>query len=823
MNEIDAAHQYDPRSIEAHWQSVWESEQAWAVSNDSRSGNGEHAYVLEMLPYTSGEPHVGHLKNYSVGDAVAHFLRRQGYYVLHPMGFDAFGLPAENHAIRTGQHPRESTNASIASFREQFKQWGVSIDWDREVSTHDPSYYRWTQWLFLQLFKAGLGYRKQSAVNWCPQDATVLANEQVVNGACERCGSEVELKQLEQWFFRTTEYAERLLTGLDGLDWPEHVKAMQRAWIGRSEGAEVTFHCAETDVELTVFTTRPDTIYGATFLALSPEHPDIERLTEGTEQAGPVKEYANSARRAGYSERGSDQRPKTGVRTGTHAIHPLTGEQIPIVVADYVFMEYGSGAVMGVPAHDERDFELAKTMGLSIRTVISPVEETEQNLPFAGKGTAVNSGAYDGLPTERAAQEIVAELASRGEGRKLVSYKLRDWLLSRQRYWGCPIPIVHCDDCGPVAVPESQLPVELPDVEDYAPQGKSPLGAAEDWVRTKCPECGTDARRETDTMDTFVDSSWYYLRYCDARNDDAAWSQESVESWMPVSQYIGGVEHAILHLLYARFLCKALADLGLLPVQEPFAKLFTQGMITRDGAKMSKSKGNVVSPRTIVEKFGADTARTYILFMGPPEAGGDWSDEGLEGVYRFFKRIWRYSETIAAAEGDLIGASASPQRDLALRRRTAWAIAKVTEDMSGRYAFNTAIAALMALSNDCSRALQDGVSKHVAHEAVTTLASLLQPFAPHISSEIYSRLTGKYVWQEPWPTADEALLQTDTVTLVVQVNAKSRTRLTVAADASKEDIEAAVKDLPAIQQEVRSGDIKRIIVVPGRLVNVLVG
>ncbi|WP_406172175.1 leucine--tRNA ligase [Streptomyces sp. NBC_00996] len=814
------AQQFDPHAIEARWQQLWREKRTWEVTNTSAPH--KNAYVLEMLPYTSGEPHVGHLKNYAVGDAVAHFLRRQGHYVLHPMGFDAFGLPAENHAIRTGKHPRVSTDESIASFREQFKRWGISIDWSREVSTHQPGYYRWTQWIFLQLLKADLAYRKRSAVNWCPSDATVLANEQVVDGRCERCGSLVELKQLEQWFFRITEYAERLLNDLDSLDWPEHVKTMQRAWIGRSDGASVSFRCAEVDYEVRVFTTRPDTLYGATFLALSPEHPDLESLTSGTPQEAAVREYAHATRRAGHSDRGNDERPKTGVITGRHAVHPLTGDKIPIVVADYVLMEYGTGAIMGVPAHDARDFGFARVLGLSIQPVIALPNGTIPELPYAGQGVAINSAGVDGAPSGDAAARITAQLADAGQGEGVVSVRLRDWLLSRQRYWGCPIPIVYCDDCGPVPVPEDQLPVPLPDVEDYAPKGKSPLATADEWVRTSCPECGADARRETDTMDTFVDSSWYYLRYCDPDNSTAPFSQEAMRAWMPVDQYIGGVEHAILHLLYSRFLCKALADLGHLPVQEPFGKLFTQGMITRDGAKMSKSKGNVVSPRAIVEKYGADTARCYVLFMGPPEQGADWSDEGLEGVSRFFKRVWRYTEEINSGDNTLIGKVSDPGRDLALRRRTAWAISKVTEDMSGRFAFNTAIAALMALSNDCSKALQDGVSRDVAIEAVSTLASLLLPFAPHVASEVYHRLTGKHVWEEPWPVAEEGLLHEEAVEMIVQVNAKFRGRISVPADASDDDVRRAVLEVSAVQREAEGHNVKRIIVVPGRLANVLI-
>ncbi|MEU6229755.1 leucine--tRNA ligase [Streptomyces sp. NPDC047042] len=821
MAESIPAQQFDPHAIEARWQHLWREKRTWEVTNTSVPH--KNAYVLEMLPYTSGEPHVGHLKNYAVGDAVAHFLRRQDYYVLHPMGFDAFGLPAENHAIRTGKHPRISTDESIASFREQFQRWGISIDWSREISTHQPSYYQWTQWIFLQLFKAGLAYRKRSAVNWCPQDATVLANEQVVDGRCERCASLVELKQLDQWFFRITNYAERLLNDLDGLDWPEHVKTMQRAWIGRSDGASVSFRCAEVDHEIQVFTTRPDTLYGATFLALSPEHPDLESLTSGTPQEAAVREYANAARRAGHSDRGNDERPKTGVITGRHAIHPLTRNKIPIVVTDYVLMEYGTGAIMGVPAHDARDFDFARVLGLPIQPVIALPDGTIPKLPYAGEGVAINSAGIDGASSSDAAARITAQLADAGQGEGVVSFRLRDWLLSRQRYWGCPIPIVYCDDCGPVPVPEEQLPVPLPDVEDYAPKGKSPLATADEWVRTSCPGCGADARRETDTMDTFVDSSWYYLRYCDPDNSTAPFSQEAMRAWMPVDQYIGGVEHAILHLLYSRFLCKALADRGHLPVQEPFGKLFTQGMITRDGAKMSKSKGNVVSPRTIVEKYGADTARCYVLFMGPPEQGADWSDEGLEGVYRFFKRVWRYTEEITNSPAAIIGKNPDPERNLALRRKTAWAISKVTEDMSGRFAFNTAIAALMALSNDCSKALQDGISKEVVTEAVSTLASLLLPFAPHVASEVYHRLTGKHVWEEPWPVAEEELLRIEAVEMIVQVNAKFRGRISVPADASDDDVRHAALGLAAVRQETEGHHVKRIIVVPGRLANVLTG
>ncbi len=606
-----AEHRYDPREIEPRWQAQWAREHAWEVSNEP--DERPKAYVLEMLPYPSGEPHIGHLKTYSVGDAIAHFRRRTGYRVLHPMGYDAFGLPAENHAIKTGVHPRESTEASIASFQRQFRQWGISIDWTREFGTQEPRYYRWTQWIFLKLLERGLAYRKEAAVKWCPNDATVLANEQVIDGRCERCGAEVEARQLEQWFFRITDYADRLLADLDSIDWPEHVKTMQRNWIGRSEGAEVTFRCAELDIEYPVFTTRPDTLFGATFFVMAPEHPDVFRLAAGTEREQEVHEYVNRALTESAEARGDVEKPKTGVPLGRTVVNPVNGEELPMFVADYVLMEYGTGAIMAVPAHDERDHEFAHAFGLPIRRVIECGE-----LPCTGDGSMVDSGQFDGMHNREAYDGIVAWLDREGRGHPSVNYRLRDWLVSRQRYWGCPIPVVYCDRCGIVPVREEQLPVELPGIEDFAPKGRSPLATAADWVHTTCPSCGGEARRETDTMDTFVDSSWYFLRYCDAHNDGAAWDREVVRMWMPVDQYIGGVEHAILHLMYARFFCKALTDMDLLDVEEPFSALFTQGMVTRDGAKMSKSKGNTVDPAEIVERHGADTARCYILFIGPP-------------------------------------------------------------------------------------------------------------------------------------------------------------------------------------------------------------
>ena len=659
-----AEHRYDPSTIEPKWQAVWERERTWEVSNDEADSTREKSYVLEMLPYPSGEPHIGHLKNYAIGDAVAHFHRRTGRRVLHPMGYDAFGLPAENHAIKTGEHPRASTEASIAAFQRQFREWGISIDWSREFGTHEPRYYRWTQWIFLRLFERGLAYRREAAVNWCPKDATVLANEQVIDGRCERCGTPVEARQLEQWFFRITDYADRLLDDLETIRWPGHVKRMQRNWIGRSEGAEVTFSCPEVGVDYPVFTTRPDTLFGATFFVMAPEHPDVFKLAAGTEHEAAVHEYVNRALTESNEERGDVEREKTGVPLGRTVINPVNGERIPMFVADYVLMEYGTGAIMAVPGHDDRDHAFATKFGLEIRRVIEGPPDRDEGLPYAGDGVIVNSDPrFDGKPNREALDEIVDWLDDQGRGHRSVNYRLRDWLLSRQRYWGCPIPVVYCDGCGIVAVPDEDLPVRLPDVDDYKPQGRSPLAAAEDWVATTCPRCDGPARRETDTMDTFVDSSWYFMRYCDAGNDEAPWDPAVLRRWMPVDQYIGGIEHAILHLMYARFFTKALADMGLVDTQEPFSALFTQGMITRDGAKMSKSKGNVISPTSIIERYGVDTARCYVLFIGPPDQDADWSDSGVQGMHRFLARLWRVAADVAGQvrQGPPLGPLDEPQ------------------------------------------------------------------------------------------------------------------------------------------------------------------
>jgi leucyl-tRNA synthetase len=839
---------YDPEAIERKWQLVWEAENTWVVANPGSPEFDESkpkSYVLEMLPYPSGEPHVGHLKTYSVGDAIAHFRRRRGFSVLHPMGYDAFGLPAENSAINTGEHPREATEKSIASFREQFMRWGISIDWTRELGTHEPSYYRWTQWIFLKLFERGLAHKHEAPVHWCPKDQTVLANEQVIDGHCERCGTLVELRQLEQWFFRITEYAQQLLDDFDLLEsWPENVITMQRNWIGRSDGAEAIFRCEDLDLDFPVFTTRPDTLFGATFFVMAPEHPEVERLAAGTEHEQTVREYVNESTRITAEERADEERQKTGVALGREVINPVNGESIPMFVADYVLMEYGTGAIMAVPAHDERDYEFAKAYDLPIRRVIegtdppdqtggtsaSPAEPPrtydDEGLPYSGDGTMVNSGRFDGKHNREAYDEIVEWLASEGRGKRAVNYRLRDWLVSRQRYWGAPIPILYCDECGMVPVPEDQLPVLLPDIEEYAPKGKSPLAAADDWVKTECPKCGGEARRETDTMDTFVDSSWYFLRYLDSRNDEQCWAREVADYWMPVDQYIGGVEHAILHLMYARFFVKALHDMELLEDREPFANLFTQGMITRDGAKMSKSKGNTVSPAEYVERFGADTLRTYICFMGPPIKGGDWSDEGAEGIFRFLSRLWRLGREVAErteAGGSTEAAEGAAREVLA---KAHWAIDKVTRDIDPRFQFNTAISAVMELVNEIYRVkdglYDDSTGAAAVRFATATAASLLFPFAPHLCCEVYEWLERARVWEQRWPEADPELLERDTYMLVVQVNGKLRDRVEVGADTAEEELIELAKSSENVQRHLDGKAVAKEIVVPGRLVNFVV-
>jgi leucyl-tRNA synthetase len=806
---------YEPSQIEPKWQEVWERERTWEVTN--QPDDREKSYILEMLPYPSGEPHIGHLKNYALGDAIAHFHRRIGQRVMHPMGYDAFGLPAENNAIKTGVHPREATDKSIAAYRHWFHRWGISIDWSRELGTHEPSYYRWTQWIFLKLLERGLAYRKEAAVKWCPYDQTVLANEQVIDGRCERCGHEVELRQLEQWFFRITDYADALLEGLNDIEWPEHVKTMQRNWIGRSEGAEVTFRCEELGIDYPVFTTRPDTLFGATFFVLAPEHPDVLKLARDTDHEDQVEEYINRSLGESLEERSAADKPKTGVPLGRTVTNPMNGEQIPVFVSDYVLMEYGTGAIMAVPGHDERDYAFARVHDLEIRRVIAGPDD---ELPYTGNGPLVNSGPFDGLPNREAMAAIVDWLDREGKGHASVSYKLRDWLISRQRYWGCPIPVIYCPECGMVPVPEEDLPVTLPDVEDYQPRGRSPLATAEDWVNTTCPSCGEKAHRETDTMDTFVDSSWYFLRYCDARNDEAAWDRSVVDGWMPVDQYIGGVEHAILHLMYARFFVKALADMELLSTQEPFKALFTQGMVLGpDGHKMSSSKGNVVAPSRIVERYGADAARCYVLFMGPADQDAAWSDTGVEGVHRFLARLWRLGDELAGTAGGGETPREPEGDDLVLVRKANWAIEKVTTDM-GRFSFNTAISAIMELINEIYR--HPGADPQARAFATATAGSLVFPFAPHLGAEVYEQLTGRRVWEDSWPGADSEMLQVDTFELVCQVNGKVRDRVSAPSGAPREELEQLCLAARGVQTHIDGHEVAKVVVVPDKLVNVVV-
>jgi leucyl-tRNA synthetase len=814
MNE-----RYEPAEIERKWQRVWDDARAFAVGNpgpDDPPGE-KKTYVLEMLPYPSGELHMGHVKNYTLGDVVAHCRRRSGYRVLHPMGYDAFGLPAENAAIREGGHPRVVTERNIAAIRVQFKRMGWSIDWDREVSTHEPGYYRWTQWLFLRFFERGLAYRKLAAVKWCPNDQTVLANEQVIDGKCERCGAEVEAKNLEQWFFRITAYAEELLDEMALLEtWPDRVLTMQRNWIGRSEGAEVIFRIDGLDEQIPIFTTRPDTLFGATFFVLAPEHPLVERLVEGTQHERDVLEYARRAAARSAVER--EEKEKDGVFTGCYAINPVNDEHIPIWVADYVLMEYGTGAIMAVPAHDERDFAFAHRYDLPVRQVVAPADGAGEEALAGGAYVAhtenemlVNSGEFSGLSAPEGKKAIVEWLESSGRATFTVGYRLRDWLLSRQRYWGCPIPIVYCGECGIVPVPDEQLPVLLPEVTEYLPKGRSPLAAAEDWVNTTCPSCGGPARRETDTMDTFVDSSWYFIRYTDPHDDRLPFERDVADYWLPVNQYIGGIEHAILHLLYARFFAKVMNDLDLVGFREPFARLFTQGMITAHGAKMSKSKGNVVDPDELIERYGADALRLYILFLGPADQDAEWQDTGIDGTSRFLHRLWR-------AVLDACEQEESDEVTL-LRRKAHATIAKVSDDIVRRFQFNTPIAAVMELVNELMRAPNDPAARFAAETAV----SLIQPYAPHIAEELWTRLGRERLWAEPWPLADPALLEHDTFELVLQVNGRVRDRVEASVSASEDELVELALASPRVQEHVDGKTLRKTVVVPQKLVNLVVG
>jgi leucyl-tRNA synthetase len=835
---------YDPAQVEARWRAAWETARVANVADDALDGNhSPTAYVLEMLPYPSGRLHMGHVKNYTMGDVITHYRRRNGARVLHPMGYDSFGLPAENAAIKTGGDPLTVTEGNIAGIEQDFAHMGWSIDWDRKLATHRPDYYRWTQDLFLRFFERGLAYQKDAPVNWCPVDQTVLANEQVVDGACERCGTLVERRNLRQWYLRITDYAQALLDDMDLLEqWPERVLTMQRNWIGRSEGAIVTFRCAALETDVRVFTTRPDTLFGATFFVLAPEHPLVGELVAGTSYEQRVGEYVANAAKLSSIERSNTDREKTGVPTGRFVVNPVNQQAIPVFVADYVLPDYGEGALMAVPAHDERDFGFAQQFELPVReVVVAPGGEAGAGeLPFAAKeGTLTASGQFTGMPVAEAQAAIITWLAEQELGEGTVNFRLRDWLISRQRYWGCPIPIVHCDACGAVAVPADQLPVELPEVEDYAPRGKSPLASNEEFVATTCPQCGGAARRETDTMDTFVDSSWYFLRYADPHNDTEPFSREIVDRWLPVDQYIGGIEHAVLHLLYARFFTKVLHDLGMVGFREPFANLFTQGMIYYQGAKMSKSKGNVVEPLPYVEQFGADALRTYILFLGPPDQDAEWQDTGIQGTKRFLDRVWRLTWQVAAAAAEAGGdaleivdcpsleelSADADARELAAHIHEA--IAKVGADLGTRFSFNTAIAALMEATNLALRVGADlseasDVRLQTLRFACQSIVSLVQPVAPHIACELWETLGGRELWAQPWPQGDEAYTARDTVTIAVQVNGKLRAQVEVPADADKDAVLAAAKANERVSAHLEGKRVVKEIVVPGRLANIVV-
>lgn len=820
---------YDFKSIEARWQEYWEDRKQYKVT---LTADKPKYYVLEMFPYPSGALHMGHIRNYSIGDVVARYKTMQGYNVLHPMGWDAFGMPAENAAIQHGIHPAKWTAANIANMRRQQQQLGTSYDWDREVTTCLPDYYRWTQWLFLLFYHRGLAYRRKAPVNWCPSCQTVLANEQVINGNCWRCETQVEKKELEQWFLRITDYADRLLKDLELLEgWPEPVKIMQENWIGRSEGAEVVFSIKDREEKITVFTTRHDTLFGVTFMVLAPEHPLVMDLVRGTEREEAVGDFVKKAIKRRDASKDGEELGKEGIFLGAYAINPVNGEEVPIWVSDYVLMEYGTGAVMGVPAHDSRDFAFTKKYGIPQRIVIVPEKDApvpeELTEAYAADGYLVNSGPFDGLPVAEAQEAIADYLEEKGIGRRAVSYKLRDWLISRQRYWGAPIPIVYCDQCGTVPVPEEELPVMLPEDVVLKEGAVQPLSQVGEFVHTSCPKCGGPARRETDTMDTFICSSWYYLRYTDAGNEEAPFGKEAVNYWMPVDQYIGGIEHAVLHLLYSRFFTKVLYDAGLVQCLEPFTNLLTQGMVIKDGAKMSKSKGNVVTPEEIFEKYGADTARLFILFASPPERELDWSDQGVEGAWRFLNRVWR----LVNNNVDLIKAAgeakeSASEEDTGLRRQLHETIKKVTEDIE-RFNFNTAISAIMELVNGIYR-YQDKLelaeqNPALLREVLEKTVLLLAPFAPHLTEELW-RILGHdgSVHQQDWPVYDPAALVREEVKIVIQVNGKLRERLQVPVGISQEELETRVLDLERIRALTEGKEIVKIIHVPGKLVNIVV-
>lgn len=805
---------YNPAEIEPKWQKIWEEQQAFAaIDNDPKP----KTYVSPMFPYPSGAGmHTGHAFEHSIVDAIARFYRQHGHNVLNPMGWDAFGLPTENYAIKTGTSPVEATETFIANFKRQIKRIGSSIDWAREINTSDPEYYKWTQWIFTEFYKRGLAYQKEALQWWCPVDKTVLANEQVEGGHCWRCGSLVEKKSMKQWFFKITDYADALLDEIEDLDWPQKIKTAQTNWIGRSVGAEIQFKVADSEDVITVFSTRPDTIFGATFVVLAPENTLSMKLATGDFKEA-TEAYIKDAVKKSEIERTNDTKEKTGVFTGSYAVNPLTGENVPVWVADYVLGGYGTGAVMAVPAHDERDFAFAEKYNLPIVEVVEKPEGTEEQV-FHGEGVLVNSGEFDGLAASDAREKIVEWLESEKLGAAKTTYKMRDWLISRQRYWGAPIPIIHCDEHGAVAVPEDQLPVVLPEVEDFAPKGdgQSTLAHATEWVNTTCPECGKPAKRETDTMDGYACSSWYLLRYADPNNSGAVWDPAKVNYWSPTDFYVGG-DHAVAHLLYVRFWSHVFKDMGLVDFKEPVKKLVYHGYINaEDGTKMSKSKGNVIDPLDIIDQgYGADALRTYLLFMGPIELDASWDSHGIAGIYRFLNRVWVLVQQYDAAEKEFTG------NDDAIRVAQHKTVRKVTDDIR-RLSFNTAIAGLMEFVNDLYKFKIDGYSKEVWAEALGALVQMIEPFAPHMANELWEQLGHEGLVQNAtWPVWDEALTVEDVITIAVQVNGKLRGEIQVGKDTDPEEIKAKALAHENVARFV-TGEPKKVIYVPGRLVSVVV-
>jgi len=816
---------YDHKAVEAKWQDRWEKQRVAEV--DVRNAKDRH-YMLMMFPYPSGDRlHVGHGRNYILGDALYRWLRMHGKRALNPMGWDAFGLPAENAAIARGVHPRDWTLENIRVMKQQFRRWGILYDWSKEITSCLPEYYRWNQWLFLRMYEKGLAYKKQAPVNWCPGCRTVLANEQVVEGHCERCGAAVEQRDLEQWFYRITAYAERLLAGLEQLPgWPERVKVMQRNWVGRSQGAELDFRLPELEETIAVFTTRPDTVHGATFLVLAPEHPLVPRLLAGHPERAALEGWIEEVRNTPRIQREGDAAAKEGRATGVEALNPATGERLPVWLANYVLPDYGTGAIMGVPAHDQRDLDFARQVGLAVRLVYRPadreVDPAAMTEAVLHEGVTAGTGVLDGLAdSPETVERFIRWAEQQGFGRAKVTYRLRDWLISRQRYWGTPIPIVYCDACGTVPVPDAQLPVELPYEVEFTGREGNPLARSKEFVETPCPRCRRPARRETDTMDTFVDSSWYYARYLSPRDPTRIFDGELANRWLPVDQYIGGIEHAILHLLYARFICRVLHDFGLLKVEEPFQNLFNQGMITRYAEssgrveKMSKSRGNTVSPDELIDSMGADTERVYTLFLGPPEDEVEWNDEAVAGAYRFLNRLWRVAERVSEAPY-------TAPADAALERERHVAIQRVTRDLE-RFKFNTAVAALMELLNAASRALEEKTaSKICCEQTLDTLLQLLHPIAPHVTEELWERRGhAESLLETTWPEHDAAKLRRERLTLVVQVDGKLRDRVEVDVEASEPEIRAAVLRSPRVRDHLQGREVAKAVLVPGRLMNLV--